>query len=97
MPTITLTGYERRITEFTAERQIPMSRSKTQRLALKLHKRQARMLDEDLTRYITYSDPVGESVATNVDAGRTSLRHSNKKNGPGTVAKQFSETVQPAL
>jgi hypothetical protein len=81
MPGITLTAYERRIGEYTAARNIPISRSKAQRLALKLHRRQARMMDADLARYITYADPVGNAVAMNVDAGRTSLRPKEKENG----------------
>lgn len=84
MPGNSLTGYERRITEFTTRRQIPMSKSKAQRLALKLHKRQARMLDQDLERIITYSDPTGNAAVRNA---------MKQNNGPGTVAKQFSEAV----
>lgn len=60
MPTIT--GYENRIREYTAARSINVSRSKVQRLALKLHKRQARMWDEDLERIFMHSDPTPQSA-----------------------------------
>ncbi len=49
---------------------------------------------ETFARAIVYADPVGNAVAINRDAGRTSLRPSDKKHGLGTVAKQCSEAAQ---
>ena len=65
--TITLTGYEARIRNYTAEHAITVSRSKIQRLALKLHKRQARMWDEDLERIFMHADPTPAEAIRNIE------------------------------
>jgi len=63
----TLTGYEARIRTYTAEHAITVSRSKIQRLALKLHKRQARMWDEDLERIFMHADPTPREAIRNIE------------------------------
>ena len=63
----TLTGYEARIRNYTTEHAITVSRSKIQRLALKLYKRQARMWDEDLERIFMHADPTPAEAIRNIE------------------------------
>lgn len=69
MPT-NLIGWERRIRAFAAEHDLEIGNSKTQRLALKVHKRAQRMQDvdpDDLIRSVLdYKDPTGETAVANV-------------------------------
>jgi hypothetical protein len=68
MPEIsTTTGYEKRITEYAAVHGYEIGRSKAQRLALKLCKRQARMTDLDLERIFTHSDPTPKQAFRNIE------------------------------
>lgn len=72
MPEMTITGFEARISSYAAEHHIPLSRSKAQRLALRLSKRQTLEDEEYLTlmfRHITYQDPTGDEAARNIDGG----------------------------
>jgi len=64
---MTTTAYEKRITTYAAEHGHDISRSKAQRLALKLCKRQARMLDCDLERIFMHSDPVPKEAIRNIE------------------------------
>lgn len=82
MPENTRTEYERWIADYTDRRHIIMSRSKTQRLALKMHKRQVRMEDPELARYITYSDPTGNTAVNNVMRQETTPGHSRQSVTP---------------
>ena len=61
------TGYEKRITEYAASHGHEIGRSKAQRLALKLCKRQARMTDLDLERILTHSDPTPKQAIRNIE------------------------------
>lgn len=61
------TAYEKRITEYAQQNLIRISRSKAQRLAMKLHKRQARMWDEDLERIFMHSDPTPKQAIRNIE------------------------------
>lgn len=63
----TQTAYEKRITEYTQANLIRITRSKAQRLAMKLHKRQARMWDEDLERIFMHSDPTPKQAIRNIE------------------------------
>lgn len=62
----TLRGWENKIREYADREGISIGRSKAQRIALKIHKRAARMQyvdPDDLIRYVlTYSDPTGETA-----------------------------------
>lgn len=64
MPTITLTGWEKRIAEHPQGAQL--GRSARQRLALKVAKRAAALIDFDadalLASCLTYMDPTGETA-----------------------------------
>jgi hypothetical protein len=64
---VTITGYENRIREFTADRFIPISDGKVKTLAHRLAKRQARMLDEDLERIFTHADPTPVEAIRNIE------------------------------
>lgn len=66
----TASGYKNRILEYVARRDIAMSDGKAMKLAIKLHRRQARMTDLDLARILQYSDTTGETAAKNVDTER---------------------------
>jgi hypothetical protein len=63
----TQTAYEKRITEYAQQNLIRITRSKAQRLAMKLHKRQARMWDEDLERIFMHSDPTPKQAFRNLE------------------------------
>ena len=63
----TTTGYEKRITEYAATHGHELSRSKAQRLAMKLCKRQAKMTDLDLERILTHSDPTPKQAIRNIE------------------------------
>jgi len=68
MPEIsTATGYEKRITEYAAAHGHEIGRSKAQRLALKLCKRQARMTDLDLERIFCHNDPTPREAFRNIE------------------------------
>ena len=67
MPIYTATGYEKRITEYASTHGHELSRSKAQRLAMKLCKRQARMTDLDLERILTHSDPTPKEAFRNIE------------------------------
>ena len=64
--TPTLTGYKRRIREYADAHHHHVSDSKVSRLATKLHKRQARMMDLDLERILTHSDPTPKQAFQNL-------------------------------
>lgn len=64
---MTTTGYEKRITEYAAANGHEIGRSKAQRLALKLCKRQARMTDLELERILTHSDPTPKQAFRNIE------------------------------
>lgn len=61
------TGYEKRITTYAAEHGHQISRSKAQRMAHQLCKRQARMTDLDLERILTHSDPTPREAIRNIE------------------------------
>lgn len=67
MSEISLTGYKRRIREYATEHHHDIGDSKISRLASKLAKRQARMLDEDLERIFTHADPVPREAIRNIE------------------------------
>lgn len=72
MPEImSTTGYEKRITEYAAANGHEIGRSKAQRLALKLCKRQARMTDLELERILTHSDPTPKQAFRNIERQAT--------------------------
>jgi hypothetical protein len=64
---VTTTGYEKRISEYAIEHGHQISRSKVQRLALRLAKRQARTWDEDLERIFTHADPTPKQAIRNIE------------------------------
>ena len=61
------TGYEKCITAYAAEHGHEISRSKAQRMAHQLCKRQARMLNEDLERIFMHSDPTPKLAIRNIE------------------------------
>ncbi|MFH5879795.1 hypothetical protein [Arthrobacter sp. NA-172] len=65
---MTTTGYEKRILEYAEVHGHEVGRSKAQRLASKLCKRQARMTDLDLERILTHSDPTPRQAFRNMEA-----------------------------
>lgn len=67
MPFYTTTGYEKRITAELEARGERWSRSKIQRVALKLCKEQARMESLDWERIFTYSDPTPKQALRNIE------------------------------
>lgn len=68
MPEImTTTGYEKRIREYAEAHGHEIGRSKAQRLASRLCKRQARMTDLDLERILTHSDPTPKQAIRNIE------------------------------
>lgn len=67
MSEATLTGYKRRIRNYATEHHYEVSDSKISRLALKLAKRQARMLDEDLERILMHADPTPAEAIRNIE------------------------------
>lgn len=81
----TLTANEKRITEYVSSQGKQASRSKIQRLALKWHKRQELISNDELRRLFDHSDPTANIAIRNV---------MKENNGPGTIAaKQCSEAV----
>lgn len=68
----TLTGWERRIEEYASEHGLDLSRSKVQRIALRVDKRHRlyREFDFDAYMTITYADPVGEEACNRVTVDR---------------------------
>lgn len=64
MPTIT--GYQNRIIQYAQEHCIRITKGKAERLAIKLHKRGARMQDEDLERIFMHSDPTPKKAFRNL-------------------------------
>lgn len=72
---LTLTGYKRRIREYADINGHDLGDSKISRLATKLCKRQARMLDEDLERIFMFSDPTPKKAFRNLsDSGHHLMR-----------------------
>ena len=67
MSEMSLTGYKRRIREYATTHHEEIGDSKISRLATKLCKRQARMLDEDLERIFMHSDPVPKKAIRNIE------------------------------
>lgn len=64
---LTTTAYEKRIRDFAAEKGVEMSRSKAQRLALRLVKRVAAGFEVDVEQYVLdYWDETGETAVANV-------------------------------
>lgn len=71
MPEITptTTAYEKRIRDFAVEKGVEMSRSKSQRLALRLVKRITAGFEVDVEQYVLdYWDETGETAVANVMA-----------------------------
>lgn len=64
---MTTTGYEKRIREYAEAHGHEIGRSKAQRLASRLCKRQARMTDLDLERILTHSDPTPKQAIRNIE------------------------------
>lgn len=67
----TATGYEKRIAEWHAAHGLPISKGKTQRLALRLAKRQAPLTEdfEDALRNLgIVSDPTPREAIRNIEA-----------------------------
>lgn len=71
MPEATLTGWKHRITEYAAVNEIPLGKSKIQRLAHRINKRFINYNDCDLARILQHSDITGETAARNVDRRRS--------------------------
>lgn len=67
MSEISLTGYKRRIREYADTHSHDIGDSKISRLAVKLCKRQSRMLDEDLERIFMHSDPTPKKAIRNIE------------------------------
>lgn len=53
----TATGYRNRILEYADEHGHDISKGRAMKLAIQLHKRAARMQDEDLERIFMHTDP----------------------------------------
>lgn len=81
---VTITANEKRITEYVESHGNKVSRSKIQRLALKWHKRQELISNDELRRLFDHSDPTADAAIRNV---------MKENNGSGTVAKQCSEAA----
>ena len=99
MPEATLTGWKHRITEYAAANEIPLGKSKVQRLAHRINKRFINYNDCDLARVLQHADETGEEAAKNVDeerreAAKKALK--TKRNGLDTPAKKSVQTVYPS-
>lgn len=70
MPIYTTTGYEKRIAAELEARGEHWSRSKIQRQAVRLCKRQERMDCIDWERIFTHSDPTPKQAIRNIEAER---------------------------
>ncbi|AJT42392.1 hypothetical protein [Psychromicrobium lacuslunae] len=70
----TATGYERRLLEYAAEHFLVLGRSKARRLAIKLCKRQARMMDLDLERIFAHADPTPQQAFRNIEASLNAVQ-----------------------
>ena len=73
----TRTANEKLIHEYAEANGHEISRGKTQRLALKWHKRQQLITVSDLRHFFGHSDPTAEAAVWNV---------MKQKNGPGVVS-----------
>ncbi|MFD1845342.1 hypothetical protein [Arthrobacter flavus] len=67
---MTTTGFEKFIVSYAAEHGRQISRSKAQRMAHQLCKRQARMNDETLERIFTHNDPTARQAIHNIENRR---------------------------
>lgn len=63
----TASGYKNRILEYASEHRHDISDPRAMKLAIKLHRRQARMLDEDLERIFMHSDPTPKQAILNIE------------------------------
>lgn len=64
-----LIGWERRVKACVAENDLGYGKSKIQRIALKLHKRKARIDNDELRRILQHADPTADAAVRNVMAG----------------------------
>lgn len=64
---MTVSGYEKRIAEYALEHGHAISRSKVQRLALRIWKRGERMHDETLERIFAHADPTPKEAFRNIE------------------------------
>ncbi|MDQ0094415.1 hypothetical protein [Paeniglutamicibacter psychrophenolicus] len=80
----TQTANEKLIRDYAEANGHEISKGKAQRLALKWHKRQQLIGISELHHLFGHSDPTAETAVRNV---------LQQKNGPGTVAKQYSEAA----
>jgi len=65
---MTLSGYENRIREYTAEHQRTISRGQIKTLANRMHKRESSASDANLARILQYADPTADTAVRNVMA-----------------------------
>lgn len=68
MPTMTLSGYENRIREYTIAHKRPISRGQVKTLANRMHKRESSASDAELARILQYKDPTADEAVRNVMA-----------------------------
>lgn len=69
----TASGYKNRILGYAAENGHDISDGRAMKLAIQLHRRQARMQDEDLERIFMHSDPTPKLAIRNLRATRRNL------------------------
>jgi hypothetical protein len=75
MPKITLAGYENRIREYSADKQLPLGRTDVRKLAKGISRwfeacNETTLTDSHIDMYmrLTYSDPTGEKASRRADA-----------------------------
>lgn len=63
----TASGYKNRILTYAADHGHDISGGRAMKLAIQLHKRQARMMDLDLERIFAHSDPTPKEAFRNME------------------------------
>jgi len=63
----TATGYKHRILEYAEGHGHEISDGRAMKLAIKLHRRQARMMDLDLEQFFMHSDPTPHDAIRNIE------------------------------
>lgn len=66
----TASGYKHRILTYASEHGHEISGGRAMKLAIQLHRRQARMMDLDLERIFVHSDPTPREAFRNIERER---------------------------
>lgn len=69
----TASGYKNRILDYAGQHGHQISGGRAMKLAIQLHKRQARMMDLDLERIFAHSDPTPKQAFRNLAAANDRL------------------------